>query len=52
MSKTYVRIKEGYHKANMIGQTAVLIEMGTEFYAYRALVGFPLDSPLVGMMRL
>lgn len=45
MSKTYVRIKEGYHKANMIGQTAVLIEMGTEFYAYRALVGFPLDSP-------
>lgn len=45
MSKTYVRIKEGYHKANMIGQTAVLIEMGTEFYAYRALIGFPLDSP-------
>lgn len=45
MSKTYVRIKEGYHKANMIGQTAVLIEMGTEFYADRALIGFPLDSP-------
>lgn len=45
MSKTYVRIKEGYHKANMIGQTAVLIEMGTELYDYRALVGFPLDSP-------
>lgn len=45
MSKTYVRIKEGYHKADMIGQEAVLIEMGTEFYAYRALVGFPLDSP-------
>ena len=45
MSKIYVRIKEGYHKANMIGQTAVLIEMGNEFYAYRALVGFPLDSP-------
>lgn len=45
MSKTYVRIKEGYHKANMIGQTAVLIEMGTEFYDYRALIGFPLDSP-------
>ena len=45
MSKTYVRIKEGYHKANMIGQTAVLIETGTEFYDYRALIGFPLDSP-------
>lgn len=45
MSETYVRIKEGYHKANMIGQTAVLIEMGTELYACRALVGFPLDSP-------
>ena len=45
MSKTYVRIKEGYHKSNMIGQTAVLIETGTEFYAYRALIGFPLDSP-------
>lgn len=45
MSKTYVRIKEGYHKANMIGQTAVLIKRGTEFYAYRALIGFPLDSP-------
>ena len=45
MSKTYVRIKEGYHEANMIGQTAVPIEMGTELYAYRALVGFPLDSP-------
>lgn len=26
MSKTYVRIKEGYYKANMIGQTAVLME--------------------------
>lgn len=45
MSKIYVRIKEGYHKASMIGQTAVLIEMGTEFYDYRALIGFPLDSP-------
>lgn len=45
MSKTYVRIKEGYPRANMVGQTAVLIEMGNEFYAYRALIGFPLDSP-------
>ena len=40
-----VRIKEGYYKANMIGQAAVLIEMGTKFYDYRALIGFPLDSP-------
>lgn len=45
MSKTYVRIKEGYRKANMIGQTAVLIEKSTGALCDRDLIGFPLDSP-------
>ena len=45
MSKRIVRIKESYSEKGMGGQTAVLIEMGTEFYDYRALIGFPLDSP-------
>lgn len=45
MSKTYVRIKEGYHKANMIGQTAVLVEKAPGALCDRDLIGFPLDSP-------
>lgn len=45
MSKTYVRIKEGYHKANMIGQTAVLVEKASGALGDRDLIGFPLDSP-------
>ena len=45
MSETYVRIKEGYHKANMIGQTAVLVEKSSGALCDRDLIGFPLDSP-------
>ena len=45
MSKIYVRIKEGYYKANMIGQTVVLVEKNSGAICARSLIGFPLDSP-------
>lgn len=45
MSKTYMRIKEGYHRASMVGQTAVLVEKSSGAPGDRALIGFPLDRP-------
>lgn len=45
MSKTYVRIKEGYYKDDMVGQTAVLVEKASRALCARNLIGFPLDSP-------
>ncbi len=45
MGKNYVRIKEGYYKANMIGQTAVLVEKSSGALGAGALIGLPLGSP-------
>lgn len=46
-----VRVKDSYHDLKFVGVEAVIIK-DERLSNGGVMLGFPLDSPLVGMMRL